>query len=164
MSAAHDREAHDLAGEIGPLIAQSRRVIWLAAAKRLEEEGEAILVWQALNQLTRLGPSTQRTLADALAQHPAGMSRLLDDLEQRGLVTRTRDVTDRRCVTVALTARGRAHRKHLLPYVAEVVHNAIVPLSLDERRTLRDLLRKIVGPTPVLAISERPTSRAKKRR
>jgi DNA-binding MarR family transcriptional regulator len=140
-----DQKPQDLAAEIGRLIAQRRRIIWLAAAKRLQEEGESMLTFQVLGQCKRNGPTTQRTLADALAQHPAGISRVIDDMEQRKLVKRARDPRDRRRVNVAITARGEAYHEQFLPYVVEVVQTAITPLSSPERRTLRDLLRKLVN-------------------
>ncbi|HEX9294179.1 MAG TPA: MarR family transcriptional regulator, partial [Polyangiaceae bacterium] len=79
----------------------------------------------------------------AIAQHPAGVSRLLDELEKRGDVLRSRDPRDRRKVHVAVTPRGRRRFDTALPEVAQAVEQAFEPLSESERRLLRDLLRKV---------------------
>ncbi len=168
MSDGHATDGRELASEIGPLIAQSRRMIWLAAAKRLEAEGQSMLSFQVLGQIVRSGPRTQRSLSDALAQHPAGICRLLDDMEQDGLVERARDQEDRRRVNVAITRRGRAHHAALLPSIRAVVENAIAPLSATERETLRDLLRKVVGAgttagAGTAAVEQKPARIAKRR-
>jgi DNA-binding MarR family transcriptional regulator len=57
-------------------------------------------------------------LAAEVLMSPSGLSRLVDDLERRGLVERERHETDARSVEVVLTATGRkdlraANRRHL---------------------------------------------------
>jgi len=53
---------------------------------------------------------TVGALADRLSLEPATLSPLLERLESRGMVTRTRDPRDERAPTVALTPRGRQAR------------------------------------------------------
>lgn len=62
----------------------------------------------ALKTLQRSGPSTTSQLADALAVHQSSLSILVDRLEQKGLLRRTRDREDRRFVRIELTERGGA--------------------------------------------------------
>jgi DNA-binding MarR family transcriptional regulator len=131
--------------DIGRLIPRVRRSIWAGATHRLEARGETMLAWQVLGGVRRTGPSTQRELAEAVSQHPAGVCRLLDDLEKRGLVTRTRDTGDRRRMIVRVTAAGRRRWQTLLPEVVRSVEKTVSPLSDAERRSLRDLLRKVVS-------------------
>lgn len=54
------------------------------------------------------GPSAHRDLAVALGVAPATVTAVVDGLERRGLVARTRDERDRRVVRVSLTDTGRA--------------------------------------------------------
>src|SRR2546421_756695 len=84
------------AAEIGSLLARSRRQVFQRAKRRLEALGESIFVWRLLAYLHDDGPSIQAELADATAQHPASISRLLDEIEDAGLVRRRRDTKDRR--------------------------------------------------------------------
>ncbi len=54
------------------------------------------------------GPSAHRDLAVALGVAPATVTAVVDGLERRGHVARTRDERDRRVVRVSLTDTGRA--------------------------------------------------------
>jgi MarR family transcriptional regulator, organic hydroperoxide resistance regulator len=137
-------QSRALVEELGMLIAKARRMVWTNATRRLEESGDSLLAWQVLAVLIRAGKLTQTEVAVALLQHPAGVSRLLDDLEKQGSVERRRDSADRRRVYVHATARGERRFRSILPEVIRGVDQALDPLSEVERRTLRDLLRKIV--------------------
>ncbi len=55
---------------------------------RLAARGESILSLQVLGCLSRPGPVSQGELAQSAGQHPTGMSRLLDGLEQARLLRR----------------------------------------------------------------------------
>ena len=126
-----------LVEELGMLIAKTRKMLFSNATRRLDESGESMLAWQVLAVLVRGGKCNQTDVAVALAQHPAGVSRLLDDLEKQGYVARSRDAADRRRVHVAAT-----------PEVTGAVDHVLEPLAEPERRALRDLLRKVVLQDP----------------
>src|SRR5258706_7053293 len=140
--------ARSLAEDLWMLIAKARRMLWTNATRRLDESGESMLAWQVLALLVRTGKRNQTEVSVALVQHPAGVSRLLDDLEKLGFVVRTRDVDDRRRVSVDATARGRRRYHAMLPEVLLGVERALDPLSESERRSLRDLLLKVVSQDP----------------
>ena len=129
--------------EVGRLLFRARRALWSAAAGRLEAHGESILAWQLLNQLQRSGPGTQREIAERAAQHPTGVSRLLEELEHGGYVRRNRDSTDRRKVRVEITAHGVARLEDTRPEVLTAVDEVLRPLTLAERHALRALLEKL---------------------
>ncbi|MFL5312735.1 MAG: MarR family winged helix-turn-helix transcriptional regulator [Myxococcales bacterium] len=129
--------------EVGRLLFRARRALWSAAAGRLEAHGESVLAWQLLNQLQRAGPGTQREVADRTAQHPTGVSRLLEELERGGYVRRTRDASDRRKVRVEITAHGLSRLEGSRPEVLTAVDEVLRPLSLAERHALRALLEKL---------------------
>lgn len=141
MSALSDSDR--LPYELGILIALARRSLWTAAAHELEQNGFSMLVWVLLAHLMRNGSSTQRKIATATGQHPAGVSRMLVELEEQKLVRRGRDVEDRRRAKVELTAAGRRSFEAARPYVIGALREALSPLSLDEKKTLRGLLGKL---------------------
>jgi len=128
---------------VGRLLFRARRALWSAAAGRLEARGESVLAWQLLNQLQRCGPGTQREIADRAAQHPTGVSRLLEQLERGGFVRRRRDAADRRKVRVEITAHGVLRLEESRPEVLTAVDEVLRPLSLAERHALRALLGKL---------------------
>ncbi|HKB78060.1 MAG TPA: MarR family winged helix-turn-helix transcriptional regulator [Myxococcales bacterium] len=142
-SGARPRDARWLSEEVGRLLFRARRALWSAAAGRLEARGESVLAWQLLNQLQRCGPGTQREIAERAAQHPTGVSRLLEQLERGGFVRRRRDAADRRKVRVEITAHGVLRLEESRPEVLTAVDEVLRPLSLAERHALRALLGKL---------------------
>jgi DNA-binding MarR family transcriptional regulator len=142
------RPTQSLSEELGMLIGKTRRMVWTNATRRLEQSGESILAWQVLACLIRAGTISQTEVATSLAQHPAGVSRLIDDLEKQGYVARRRDRKDRRRVHVEVTPRGRTRFHSILPEVVRGVDQVLEPLSGSERRVLRGLLRKVVLEDP----------------
>jgi MarR family transcriptional regulator, lower aerobic nicotinate degradation pathway regulator len=134
-----------LSEELGTLMGRARRRFWRMAAPRLEAEGTSLVVWQVLCHLARAGRSTQSELSTAVAQHAAGISRLLEELEDQRIVKRDRDTLDRRRVYVRLTRTGKAHFDKLVPIIREMAEHCFEPLGDDERQMLRALLRKLVG-------------------
>jgi len=146
MRAKPLNHSRSLVEELGLLIGRTRRIVWTNVARRLEASGETVLAWQLLSHLVREGKSTQTALAAAVAQHPAGVSRLLDDLEKQGYVLRRRDPRDRRRMYVEASARGKRRFQEGLPEIVAAVGQSLGPLDESERRLLRDLLRKVATP------------------
>jgi DNA-binding MarR family transcriptional regulator len=62
-----------------------------------------------LSTLIRHGPSTVGQIAEYERVKPPSVSRIVTALEERGLVERTQDPTDRRSATIALSAAGEAY-------------------------------------------------------
>jgi DNA-binding MarR family transcriptional regulator len=153
MRAKPLNHSRSLVEELGLLIGRTRRIVWTNVARRLEASGETVLAWQLLSHLVREGKSTQTALAAAVAQHPAGVSRLLDDLDKQGYVLRRRDPRDRRRMYVEASARGKRRFQEGLPEIVAAVGQALGPLDESERRLLRDLLRKVASPVSELRSS-----------
>jgi DNA-binding MarR family transcriptional regulator len=146
--------------EVAQLIAHARRKVWSSVGRVLALEGEAVLGWALVAVLSRLGPSSQRDLADVIGQHPAGVSRQLAELDAAGLTTRTKDATDGRCRLVALTARGRRWHRRWRPRVLAVVRDVLGVLDEAERNVLRASLRKVLAPREAELLSTRRKARS----
>lgn len=131
--------------ELARLIAQARRKVWNSVARILALEGEAVLGWAVVAVLSRLGPQSQRDLADTIGQHAAGISRQLSALDRAGLTTRTEDKSDRRRRLVALTARGRRWHGRWRPKVLHTVRDVLDVLGGAERAALRSALEKVLA-------------------
>ncbi len=72
--------------------------------------------------LVRRGPASQREIADQLCVSPSVVSRILDALEQLGLVARTRDLHDPRVRIPELTDAGR--ERLALCFPSPTIHGA----------------------------------------
>jgi MarR family 2-MHQ and catechol resistance regulon transcriptional repressor len=137
-----------LVEDLGRALFRARRLLWTRAAGRLETRGESILAFQMLGHLQRYGPTSQGEIATATAQHPTGVSRLLEELERGGFVRRARDSRDRRKLRVKITALGVARLEEARPEVLAAVDEVLRPLAGAERRSLGALLEKLIAGNP----------------
>jgi len=79
-------------------------------------------------------------ISERMISRDPDITRLLDRLEARGLVTRTRDQEDRRVVTARITLEGLRLLEALDELIAEVDRYALQHLGEQRLRTLIQLL------------------------
>ncbi|GIX05372.1 MAG: hypothetical protein KatS3mg114_1241 [Planctomycetaceae bacterium] len=91
-------------------------------------------------------PLTAQALASRLVSRAPDMTRLLDRLEQRGLITRRRQPHNRRACDVTLTAAGRQLLADLADQVQECHRQQLGHLMPNELHQLIDLLRRARAP------------------
>ena len=116
----------------------------------------------ALKLLSERGPASQQGLADALSLDPSNVVGLLDELEERELITRRRDPADRRRHIVELSPLGEDELALAYAQLRQVEDDLLSALSAEERATLYDLLVRAVGAQspPCDAADESPASPA----
>lgn len=98
-----------------------------------------------LRLLVHRGKATSKDLAHWMGVTTADLPGLLDKLETEGLVTRRRDVTDRRVVYVEATRKGRRKLESLWLAAMRGISIEFEDWSDRDVQTLRDLLARI-GP------------------
>ncbi|HJL15198.1 MAG TPA: MarR family transcriptional regulator [Sandaracinaceae bacterium LLY-WYZ-13_1] len=96
---------------------------------------------------TEGGELPQQELALDVELDPAGVSRLLSRMIDRGLLTAARDPSDRRRRIVQLTDAGRGLYERLDPEVDAAIRDVVVGLTPEEERTLLRLLDKAASAT-----------------
>ena len=87
-------------------------------------------------------PQSQRELARDLHYDPSNITALADSLEERGLLERRADASDRRFRLLALTAEGERLRAALEERLARPP-KFLSRLTPSEQKQLLDLLSKI---------------------
>ena len=80
------------------------------------------------------------SIADRMVTRDPDLTRLLDRLESRRLVSRSRSSSDRRVIVAAVTEAGRRLLSRLDDKVSEVHRNQLHHLSRTELGTLAELL------------------------
>ncbi len=93
--------------------------------------------------LLRRGPMPMRHIAQTLACEPSNITGIVDRLESRGFVTREADPLDRRVKLVAATEAGGLATDELRESL-NFAREPLAALDDDERRHLRDLLRRML--------------------
>lgn len=115
-----------------------------AFAGRLQGKGVTVAEWVAMRRLFGEGGVAPSLLADRIGMTRGAITKLADRLIDKGLVVRRADPQDGRAQTLALTARGRA----LVPELASLADDNDTeffrPLTVQERRVLRQLLERLV--------------------
>ncbi|CAM5391811.1 MarR family transcriptional regulator [Streptomyces xanthochromogenes] len=94
--------------------------------------------------LLSLEPMPMRRIAQKLKCEPSNVTGIVDRLEARGLVERRPDPADRRVKLAAPTPDGLSTATALRDSL-NFAREPLAELSADERRVLRDLLRRMLG-------------------
>ena len=105
----------------------------------------------ALGALLRLAEEdgiSQAELARRQRVEAPSMCRMVDRLERDGLVSRERDLADRRVVRVRITDAGRAAAESGRHAVAELEHRAFSALTPEEQQALSELLGRLLTGLP----------------
>jgi DNA-binding MarR family transcriptional regulator len=74
----------------------------------------------------------------------SGLTRLVDRIEEAGLLRRQASTNDRRGTELVLTKEGAAMLRRMWPvYAAEIQHSFVDALSKEEAAALRDALSRV---------------------
>ena len=116
-----------------------------AAATMLDPTGLRPRHLIALTLLSDHGAASQQGLADTLSLDPSNVVGLLNELEERALITRRRDPADRRRHIVEISTEGEGQLRAAQRLLARVEDDVLRALSPDERATLHALLVRAAG-------------------
>lgn len=98
-----------------------------------------------LKIVARNAPISQRDISERLGVHPSDMVKVIDQLEEYGLVTRVRAETDRRRYDVTLTAKGKETLQRFDELAREVDKTFYAVLTPAEQKQLEKLMTKLVA-------------------
>jgi len=83
-------------------------------------------------------------LCKSISYDPGAMTRMIDRLEQKGLVRRIPNPEDRRAMSVEITVAGKALYPQLLEVKERVQAQFLRGFSADEVRVLEGLLTRLI--------------------
>lgn len=108
-------------------------------------EGTKLTITQfgVLEALFHLGSLYQRDLAEKLLKSGGNITLVIDNLEKQELVKRDRQIEDRRCIKVSLTAKGQQLISQIFPSHVAAVVNEMSILSASEQEELSRLCRRL---------------------
>lgn len=134
----------DTASSLGILLRQVRDALWARMALELSRRGHDLTFSQYIT-LKKLASGTRGVteLARAADLNPGAMTRLLDRLEEKGLVVRTADASDRRALNIEFTDAGLAIWKDIHRCGKRVLEIAMEGMDKDEREQLQRLLVQV---------------------
>lgn len=138
-----DRLPAALAGHAGYLLVVLGKHVARSFSAAVEPLGLRPAHCDILLTLAERGPLAQVEIAETLAIERAYLVSLLDQLEARGLVTRTPDATDRRRHAIVPTALGVTTTAQVAERAREVEDTLLHGLTEGERADLRAVLRML---------------------
>lgn len=110
----------------------------------LKDDNLTVSQFGVLEALYHLGPLSQSELGEKILRSNANLTTVVDSLEKKRLVTRSRPEQDRRRVTVNLTESGDELIARVFPHHARIVTRELGFLSDAEKITLSKLLKKFM--------------------
>jgi len=101
--------------------------------------------WTILACLWKEDKVTQQTLSNITLKDKPSITRLIDNLEKRRLVTRVSDLTDRRINLIHLTSAGEALQAKATEIVQKISEKTLMGVSESDLNTVREVLKKIMN-------------------
>lgn len=128
---------------LGAILADVARLVRRAFDARARDIGVTRPQWRVLVTLRRNEGINQGGLADLLEVEPITVCRMVDRLQEGGLVERRPDPLDRRSWRLHLTARAEAVLESLRPLADDVFADALAGVSQAESDALVGTLDRI---------------------
>jgi DNA-binding MarR family transcriptional regulator len=115
-----------------------------AFARKLHLSGVTVAEWVVMREMFEDEETSPGVLAERIGMTRGGVSKLVERLLNKGLVTRRERADDRRFQSVALTAAGRRMVPQLAMLADENDEEFFHPLPARERAALIATMKKLV--------------------
>ncbi|MDQ6807585.1 MAG: MarR family transcriptional regulator [Actinomycetota bacterium] len=139
----------------GLQLARAARVVSRAFDDALSEAGASLPVWLVLVNTKARKLANQRELAEAVGVREATLTHHLNAMEADGLLTRRRDVTNRRIHVIELTDAGEAVFLRLREVAFAFDRRLRRGITADELALLEGFLARLAA--NVQATTDHPT-------
>lgn len=136
---------YDIDHAIGYTVGHAAARIKMALRRAFAAAGHDVTPeqWIVLYRLCETTGMTQVGLGERTVKDKTSVTRILDRLESRGLITRRRDAHDRRSQRLFPTPEGEAVVRALVPVVQQFAALAYADISAEDAGTLRRILSRI---------------------
>lgn len=112
--------------------------------------GLDLMEWRVIQVVGTQGQSTINQVADRIAMDRGGTSRAIARLDERGILSRTADVEDRRRSLVDLTPKGWALHDDIVRFVRAYRERLLRPLSAKDREQLQRTMTSLIDEAGVM--------------
>src|ERR1700741_1206946 len=105
--------------------------------------GATLQIWRVLAALHEQDGRRMGDLSDTTSIEVSTLTRLVDNMEQRGLVVRRRERADARVVLLHVTPTGRRLTQRILPIAERYEAVALAGFDASEADVLKAALRRL---------------------
>ncbi len=142
---------------IGFLVKRCGGLVSQLAERHFASEQVSFTQWMVIANLGRYERLTATALSEESCHDMGALTRIVDDLEEEGLVRRERTERDRRVVEIALTPQGRKYLQTGKRLVVELLNSLAEPFSRQELETLIALLQRMMARLQEAQMTTLPT-------
>ena len=132
-----------MSDSLGFLISDVSRLMRRRFDERARQVGATRAQWRTLTTLSRNEGINQGALADLLEVEPITLCRMIDRLEESGMVERRRDPSDRRAWQLYLTDKSKPVLAELKATADELIENVLTGMSEPVREALAGSLHQM---------------------
>jgi DNA-binding MarR family transcriptional regulator len=100
-------------------------------------------IWRVLAALREQDGRRMGDLSDTTSIEVSTLTRLVDNMEKKGLVARRRDADDARVILLHVAPAGRRLTQRLLPIAERYEAVALAGFNASEAETLKAALRRL---------------------
>lgn len=136
---------YETAAKLAAALADTARMMRRSFDARARGIGMTRPQWQVITTLRRHEGVNQGRLAELLDVEPITVCRMVDRLQDAGLVERRPDPADRRSWRLFLTPKAESLLDRLRPLAGEMLGQAFDGVSEEERATMLATLERIRG-------------------
>lgn len=124
-------------------ISRSYQTILKRLNKVFKEGGLTPSQFGVLEALYHKGDLRIGEIIEKILSTGGNMTVVIDNLEKSGMVKRYQDPNDRRASIISITEKGRRKIEEIFPIHLEELNNALINLSLEEKKILINLHKKL---------------------
>jgi len=132
-----------MSDSLGFLISDVSRLMRRRFDERAREVGATRAQWRTLTTLSRNEGLNQGALADLLEVEPITLCRMIDRLEESGLVERRRDPSDRRAWQLFLTDKSKPILDDLRSMAEDLFDQVLQGIDEPDRAALGKTLQRM---------------------
>jgi DNA-binding MarR family transcriptional regulator len=137
-------DQYGMKNSVGYLVRRAANLILPQFETLFAKEELTFSQWAVLMALREWEASTSGEIARHICHDAGSLTRILDQLERRGLIARLRSDADRRVITLTLTPQGLELVESLMPRVADFWNSLLSDYSHAEIKALIRLLTRLV--------------------
>lgn len=125
------------------VLSKAYKVIMDRAVKDMKKHGLAEKEFAVLELLYHKGRFPLQQIGEKILVTSGGVTYTIDKLENKGLLRRVACSEDRRVIYAEITDEGAEFMRRIFPSHAEAIHQMMKVLSIEERKTMIDMLKKL---------------------
>lgn len=130
---------------IGYLVKRVRSMLSVAVEREIADHDVTYDQWGVLLMILTERGDTAAVLARGMECDTGSMTRMLDRLEAKELIVRTRSTDDRRRVQLELTPGGKRLAERLVAAIVKVLNRHLEGFAADELELFKGFLRRMLA-------------------